>query len=173
MRCEECGYDWEADGPHELIAPARSFARRYQAPLTRFLPNEDPDVVARTRPEPPVWSALEYVVHVAAVFDFYDERIRRVVAEDRPQLTGYGFGEAADRDRYNERDRGEAAVDVARAADQLAQRLEALAPDDWERVGVGSDGDERTVLVLARRAVHDAHHHLLDVGRVLRRVRGR
>jgi len=38
-------------------------------------------------------------------------------------------------------------------------------------VGIGSDGDERTVHELAGRLVHEGHHHLLDVGRSLRAVR--
>ena len=173
MRCAECGYDWQADGPDDLIAAAQSFGRRYRTPLTRLLPGEDPELVLRTRPEPAVWSALEYTVHVIEVFGFYAGRIARAVTEDRPQFDGYGFGEAADRDRYNERDIAEAAATVAAAADGLAEQLAALQPADWERVGIGSDGDERTVLELGRRAVHDAHHHLLDIGRVLRRVRGR
>ena len=172
-RCEECGYDWEGDGPDELVAAMRSFGRRYQAPLTRFLPGEDPEVVLRSRPAPGVWSALEYTVHVIEVFAFYAERIRRATSENRPQFQGYGFGEAADRDRYNERDIAETVHAVAAAADGFATQLVALSPEDWDRVGIGSDGDERTVLQLARRAVHDAQHHLLDVGRGLRRVRGR
>ena len=84
-----------------------------------------------------------------------------------------GFGPAADRDRYNERDPEETAAAVAAAAGGLAERLAAIDADQWDRVGLGSDGDERTVLVLGRRAAHEAHHHLLDVGRVLRHVRGR
>jgi hypothetical protein len=35
----------------------------------------------------------------------------------------------------------------------------------WGRVGIGSEGDERTVLVLARRAAHEVVHHLMDVER--------
>ncbi|MEA3018504.1 MAG: hypothetical protein QOI47_28, partial [Actinomycetota bacterium] len=31
--------------------------------------------------------------------------------------------------------------------------------------------DERDVVVLGRRALHDASHHLLDIGRGLRAVR--
>jgi hypothetical protein len=173
MRCQECGYDWQGDGPDDLIAAAGSFGRRYRAPLTRVLPGADPEVVLRTRPEPAVWSALEYTVHVIEVFGFYAERIRRAVTEDRPQFEGYGFADAADRDRYNERDIGEAAATLAASADGFAEQLAALQPGDWERVGIGSEGDERTVLELGRRAVHDAAHHLLDIGRVLRRVRGR
>jgi hypothetical protein len=171
--CEECGFDWGAVGPAEAVTALRSCARRYQPPLTRFLPGEEPDVVLRTRPEPVVWSALEYAVHVGVALAWYQQRIQRVLDEDRPQLAAYGFGPACDRDRYNERDAAEAVAGVASAAEALADLLDGLDQSAWERLGIGSDGDDRTVLALARRAVHEGHHHLLDIGRVLRRVRGR
>jgi hypothetical protein len=171
--CAECGFDWDATGPDDVVATVRRVAGRYGIPLTRLLPGEDPEVVLRTRPEPGVWSALEYAVHVAVVLGWYGERIERVLAEDRPRLDAYGFGEAADRDRYDERPIDATAAAVAEAGEALAARLEGLEPAAWERVGLGSDGDERTVLVLGRRAAHEGHHHLLDIGRVLRRVRGR
>ena len=120
-----------------------------------------------------MWSGLEYAVHMGVALEWYGERIERALTEDRPRYEAYGFGEACDRDRYNERSPADAAAAVAAAADGLAARLEGLDAGQWERVGIGSDGDERTVLVLARRAVHDGNHHLLDIGRVLRRVRGR
>jgi len=171
--CEECGFDWEAHGPAEVIEVLRRAPRRYEAPLTRFLPGEDPEVVLRRRPESDVWSALEYAVHLGVALEWYGERIERVLTEERPAMTAYGFGPAADRDRYSEWPIGEAGERIAVAAGALADRLEGLAPEGWERVGIGSDGDERTVLILGRRAAHEVGHHLLDVGRVLRRVRGR
>ena len=171
--CEECGFDWEAHGPAEVVEVLRRAPRRYEAPLTRFLPGEDPEVVLRTRPEPDVWSALEYAVHLGVALAWYGERVERVLTEERPTMAAYRFGPAADRDRYNERPIGEAADSIGAAAAALAERLEGLAPEQWERVGVGSEGDERTVLVLGRRAAHEVAHHLLDIGRVLRRVRGR
>ena len=45
----------------------------------------------RTRPEPTVWSALEYAAHTRDAFTFYAERIERVLNEDRPQLTPFDF----------------------------------------------------------------------------------
>jgi hypothetical protein len=46
-------------------------------------------------------------------------------------------------------------------------RLERLDADAWSRVAIGSDAGARTVLDLARRAAHEAHHHALDIRRVL------
>ena len=168
-RCEECGWDWDADVDAAAI---RSYGDRFGKPLSRFLPSDDPDVVLRTRPAPDVWSALEYAAHTRDVFDFYAERIRRVLTEDRPQLAAGDAWDAIALERnYNGADPAEAAAQVAAAADACAALVDNLDAADWQRVGIGSAGDERTVMELARRAAHDAHHHLLDIGRVMRHVR--
>jgi hypothetical protein len=173
LQCEECGFDSDVLEPADLIAAVRTFGKRYRAPVTRFLPNEDGPAVVRERPAPDVWSALEYVVHVRDALGFYDDRIRRVVEEDRPQLERFDFGPAAG--KKNEEDPSEAAQAVAAISEQLASRLESLSSEQWDRVGLSSDGDggERTVRILAARAVHEGQHHLLDVGRSLRHARGR
>ena len=173
MRCDECGFDGDALSNDELVAACRGFVRRYRAPLTRFLPNEDGDALVRRRPAPEVWSALEYAAHTRDVFAFYRERIERVLAEDRPTFHAVGFGDREEERTYNDEDPAVTADGVTGEAAAVAALLEALDADGWQRVGLASDGrgDERTVRVLAERAVHDGHHHLLDIGRSLRAAR--
>jgi hypothetical protein len=164
--CEECGFDSERDESR-----LGSFGDRYSKPLTRFLPDEDPDVILRTRPEPAVWSALEYAAHVRDVFAFYRDRVARALSEDRPQYVPLDPDAVCIERRYNDEDPAETVAGLAAAERELVALLDGLDEAQWARVGIGVDGDERTVRVLARRAEHDAHHHLLDVGRVLRHVR--
>ena len=54
-----------------------------------------------------------------------------------------------------------------RRSTAAALRLRRLEARDWARIGLGSDGTERTALVLARRLAHDGHHHLMDLERIL------
>ena len=169
-RCEECGFDWECAGT-EAAAEVRGAGKRFVAPLTRFLPGEDGDGLVRTRPEPTVWSALEYAVHMRDALDFYAQRISRVLTEDRPQMHAVGFDAACEERRYNEEDVARVVAQMSQVSTHLADLLDTLDDASWARIGIGSDGDERTVLTLARRAAHECHHHLLDVGRGLRRVR--
>jgi hypothetical protein len=169
-RCEECGFDWEVT-PADAIAGLRAAAERFPRPLSRFLSNEDPDVILRTRPEPAVWSALEYAAHTRDAFAFYDDRITRVLSEDHPQLVRADFDILCEERHYIDEDPATVAEGLAGVGRALADRLDALDDAQWERVGIGVDGDTRTVLVLARRAAHEAAHHLLDMGRVLRHVR--
>ena len=173
MRCEECGFDGDVMTNDELVAACRGFARRYRAPLTRFLPNEDGDALLKRRPAPEVWSALEDAAHTRDVFAFYRERIERVLAEDRPTLHAVGFGNREEERTYNDEDPAATADGVTGEAASVAALLESLDEAQWARVGLASDGSgaERTVRVLVERVVHDAHHHLLDIGRSLRAAR--
>ena len=171
MRCEECGFDWDCD-PEAVIASLRSLPRKFAAPLTRFLDGEDARDVLTARPAPTVWSAIEYAAHMPDALDFYDDRIARVLAGDL-QLPGMDPDAVAIEKSYATQDPVDVHARITARAEHLADRLAALDRDAWQRAGIGVDGAVRTVLVLARRAAHEGQHHLLDIGRGLRSVRGR
>lgn len=169
-RCQECGFDWGCTAG-EVLAEIGRWGSSYRAGLTRLLPGEDGDVLIRTRPASGVWSALEYTVHVRDVANFYLDRMRRVLAEDRPTMDAVDFGSMAEERKYNGEDVEDVITRLTDSASSAAEVLGSLEPEEWDRVGVGSEGSERTVLVLSRRLAHDGHHLLLDLGRVLRAVR--
>lgn len=174
FHCDECGFDTRTMSEDELVTTIASFARRYRAPLTRFLPGEDGAAVVRRRPAPEVWSALEYAAHVRDVLAFYRGRVERVLAEERPTFDAVGPISPPERvERYHLEDVTGVAEQLAVEATALADLLGSLSPGQWQRVGLSSEGDgaERTVRVLAERAAHDPSHHLLDVGRSLRAAR--
>ncbi|HEV2310917.1 MAG TPA: DinB family protein, partial [Acidimicrobiia bacterium] len=52
----------------------------------------------------------------------------------------------------------------------LAVELEYVKDDGWSRRAY-RDGLEMTVAWMARNAVHEGRHHLLDIGRALRSAR--
>ena len=169
-RCEECGFDYEALDTAEIPAALRSIAKRYRAPLSRFLPGEDGDALVRQRPAEGTWSALEYAAHVRDVFAAYDRWIGRCLTEDRPVLDGPTPDALATERRYNEEDPATVAEAVAANAERLAATVEAVPAGGWDRIGLRRD-EERSVRFTARRAVHEGSHHLLDIGRGLRAVR--
>lgn len=170
-RCDECGFEYKSLQPGDAAVALRSFPKRYRAPLTRLLPGEDASLL-RARPEPTVWSALEYAAHVRDVFDAYGERVQRTLVEDGPVFEAIAPDEMAAERRYNEQDPEVVAGELAASAEALAAILDGVPDDGWDRVGFAR-GDERSVLYTAQRAVHEGHHHLLDIGRVMRTVRGR
>lgn len=170
MKCDECGFEYESLAAAEAPAAIAAFARRYRAPLTRFLPGEDGDALLRQRPDPSTWSALEYAAHVRDVFARYDGWIQRCLEEDLPVLGGAPPDELAADGRYNEDDPVEVAQALATNAERLAATVAAVPEAGWDRTGRRRD-EELTVLFMTRRVVHEGGHHLLDIGRVLRAAR--
>jgi hypothetical protein len=170
--CTECGYDWDAT-PAELPGQLSVIPHRAAAPLTTFLAGEDPARLVRARPSAEVWSALEYAAHTRDALSFYTGRIERVLAADRPKLAPFDADAQCAKQRYNEQEVTRVLEELRAVTDRLVGRLVVLDDDGWRRAGIGGDGGERTVLQLARRAAHEGRHHLLDIGRVLRKLRGR
>jgi len=172
-RCEECGFVYADVSPEEAAEKLRSFGRRYRAPLTRFLAGEDGDAILRKRPEEGVWSTLEYAAHVRDAIRFNGYLARRVLTEDHPTLPAPNPDKAAVDNNYNDEDPAEVAAGIEERAEKVAAMVEGNDdPSSWERATVwdGREG-EFTALYFVRNAVHEGHHHLLDVGRVLRHVR--
>jgi hypothetical protein len=170
--CPECGLEYGSVKPLDTIAAVRSFPRRYRAALTTFGRDEDPDALVRRRPEPGVWSALEYAAHVADMLDRFAPAIRRMLVEDRPTLPFFEPEARVQDDHFNERPLRSVVAEVETACADLAGALDTVGADDWTRTGV-FDWGERDVITTARNAVHEGSHHLRDIERVLRRVRGR
>jgi len=63
--------------------------------------------------------------------------------------------------------------EIADAAGTLATTLAELTPAEWQLSTRTGRGQEVPAHELARIAVHEGGHHLLDVGRALRAARGR
>lgn len=166
----DCEFSYEDLAPADIPVAIRSFGRGYRAPLTRFLPGEDGDALVRQRPAPMTWSALEYAAHVRDVFGNYARWIEQTLVEERPVLEGPGPDQLAADGHYNDADPVEVADGVAANAERLAAVVEAVPDDGWDRVGLRR-GEERSVILSSRRAVHEGSHHLLDIGRGLRAVR--
>jgi hypothetical protein len=159
--------------PAEAAEKLRSFGRRYRAPLTRFLAGEDGEAILRQRPEPDVWSALEYAAHVRDAIRFNGYLARRTLTEDTPTLPAPNPDKAAVDNNYNDEDPAEVMAGIEDRASKLAAIVDDTADAaSWERTAEwdGREG-EFTAIYFVRNAVHEGHHHLLDVGRVLRHVR--
>lgn len=174
-QCQECGFDYDGLSAAETPDALRTLGRRYAAPLTRGLPDEDLDALVRSHPLPGVWSALEYACHVRDVFDVQGSRVEQTLAEDMPSYESMDREGRVLHDRYNEQEPATVARGIADNAATLADLLENLTSEQWERQGLYQypKPTERDLSWLARHTVHEGRHHLLDVGRVLRAARGR
>jgi PIN domain nuclease of toxin-antitoxin system len=170
--CPECGLDYSTISPGDALVAVRSFPRRYRALLTTLEQEEGPDSVLHRRPDPGTWSAVEYTAHLADVLDDLATSIRRVMVEDRPRVRAWDADQRAAEQRYAEQDSEQALAALDAACARLARVLDDVDPGDWNRAGT-LDWGERDALTLARDAVHEGAHHLRDLERGLRAVRGR
>lgn len=88
------------------------------------------------RPVAGRWSTLEVVCHLADFEPIYADRMKRVIATDRPLLLSAGREAFARSLAYHQRDIDEelALIDLTRR--QMGRILRGLPEDAWDRVGV-------------------------------------
>ncbi|MFT4165743.1 MAG: maleylpyruvate isomerase N-terminal domain-containing protein [Microlunatus sp.] len=155
-RCEQCGL---AAGDVSIAdVPARVFVAAEEWVV---ILRESPAVTAR--PEPVVWSPLEYGAHVRDVLALFDARIALMLVESVPTFDNWDQDETAIAERYAEQDPEAVADELETAALALVTRLRSLEPEQLERRGLRSDGSEFTVATLSQYMLHDVVHHLWDV----------
>ena len=117
----------------------------------------------RERPQPDVWSPLEYACHVRDVFRLYDERLGLMLDEDEPHFANWDQDETAVAERYDEQDPADRRRRARRPRPSRRRRFAAVDGEQWAPHGRRSDGARFTVDTFARYFIHDPVHHLHDV----------
>ena len=111
------------------------------------------------RPVPGKWSTLEVLCHVADFEPVFADRMRRVIALDRPLLLAADENDFARHLAYEARDAAEEVAGIAATRRQMARVLRALPDSARERVGVHSlKGLQTLEQVLASATNHITHH---------------
>jgi hypothetical protein len=114
------------------------------------------------RPVPGRWSTLEVVCHLADFEPIYADRMKRVIATDRPLMLSAGHEAFARSLTYHGRDLGEelALIDVTRR--QMGRILRRLPEDAWDWVGVyrheGQEEERSLRRLLEMITGHIPHH---------------
>jgi hypothetical protein len=170
--CAECGFVFDEFDPHSVSETIAKIGKRLRAPLTRGLKDEDLDTVLRTRPEPDMWSALEYACHVRDALRINIERVPVTAAGNPPEFQALARDEAVVERKYNEQDPSVVADEIEADAATLAAAFAAVPDDAWQNYWMRGDM-KFTIDWMARNVQHEVDHHLLDIGRTLRHVRGR
>jgi uncharacterized damage-inducible protein DinB len=112
------------------------------------------------RPVPGKWSTLEVVCHIADFEPILADRMKRVIALDRPSLQGVDENELAAKLAYQERDLDEELAIVAGTRAQLARILRTLPDSTRARVGVHSERGPKTLAELLATATNHIPHHV-------------
>jgi hypothetical protein len=108
---------------------------------------------------PGKWGCAEVVQHLADSELVWGYRLRMVVAQDRPPLTGYDQDRWADRLRYSDADVDRALALFAALRSANMELLRRLEPADLARVGVHAERGEESISHMIRLyAGHDSLH---------------
>lgn len=157
--CPDCGFDGSTVRPEQVAGLLRANAERWSARLA----TGDPDELRR-RPQPTVWSVLEYACHVRDVYRLFAWRLHLMLHEDGPVFANWDQDATAVAERYDLADPAAVCTELTEAAAVLADRFAAVRSEQWSRPGTRSDGARFTVETFGRYLLHDPVHHLWDVG---------
>ena len=168
MTCEECGFRDDIVAADEIPGRLRSFGPRFAGALAGAGP------AAARRPEPAVWSALEYACHVRDVFLIQRERAVLAQVQDNPRVARMYRDERVALCRYDAHAVPDVLGQLGMAAELCATVFDGLDEAALARrlVYPWPEATGRDVAWVGRHTVHEGEHHLMDVRRVLAAVSG-
>jgi len=112
------------------------------------------------RPVPGKWSTLEVVCHLADFEPIFADRMKRVIAEERPTLLGADENRFAAALAYQQRDVDEEVAIIEQTRRQVARILRTLPPEALSRVGLHNERGPRTLEQLLTGAINHIPHHV-------------
>jgi len=153
--CDECGFDVGTVSGRQVAARLRAHAVSWSAVLHR--------ADATARPEPQVWSPLEYGCHVRDVCRVFESRVNLMRLQVDPVFENWDQDATAVADAYGAQDPLAVSVELSAAAEAAATAFDAVTDGDWQRTGRRSNGSVFTIETLGQYLIHDLNHHLHDV----------
>lgn len=108
------------------------------------------------------WTAREVLVHIADCETVYLDRIRRIIAQDKPLLTAFDQDGWADRLGYAGRDLGVAQSLFVAARSSIIELLDAHRAEA-DRVGIHTEVGVVTLGQIAEKVANHNQHHLAQV----------
>ncbi len=98
-----------------------------------------------TTDDPTPWSAMERATQAADVYEAADERLNRMLKKKNPTFAGWNRDRAAVEGRYAADDVDRLAYRLASAAGKVADLVDKVRADRWDRPGARIDGVAFTV----------------------------
>jgi uncharacterized damage-inducible protein DinB len=112
------------------------------------------------RPVPGKWSILELVCHIADFEPVYAERMKRVIALEKPTFLGADENLFAAKLAYHDRDVEEELKIIETTRSQMGRILRTLPQTALERVGNHDERGPRTLENLITTITNHIPHHL-------------
>jgi len=111
------------------------------------------------RPVPGKWSTLEVVCHLADFEPIMADRMKRIIALEKPTLVGADENCFAAALAYHDRDLEEELTIIEQTRRQMARILRKAPADALNRIGVHNERGPRTLeQILTGTTTHIAHH---------------
>ena len=144
--------------PAELIAAYR----RGPQTLRDAIAGMDAEALKK-RPIAGKMSSMEVVCHIVDSDQFMCDRVKRIIATDRPLIVGIESVDYLRPLSYHDRDLALdfALLDAQRA--QLAADLDKLAPEAWARIGIHTENGAQTVHEMFHHAVEHLEGHVVAI----------
>ncbi len=114
----------------------------------------------RARPIAGKWSTLEVVCHIVDFDPVYVDRMKRVIAEDNPQLLSADENRFAAALHYHDRELEEELTLLELTRSQMTRILRALPPEAFRRVGIHNQRGPLTLEQLLTTITNHIPHHV-------------
>ena len=128
---------------------------------------DDTDLDRAPADEPGGWTARQVVHHLADSEMTSAVRLRRLLAEDGPEITGYDENEFARCLHYGDRPIGPSLDALAAARSTSLQLLERLTEADWARAGTHTEVGRYSVDDWLRIYALHGHDHAEQIRRAV------
>ena len=115
---------------------------------------------AAAKPVAGKWSTLEVVCHLADFDPILADRMKRVIAEDKPQLIGADENRFAAALAYADRDLEEELTIIEKTRQQMARILKKLPPQALSRTGLHNERGELSLEKLLTTTTNHISHHV-------------
>jgi uncharacterized damage-inducible protein DinB len=112
------------------------------------------------RPVAGKWSTLEVVCHIADFEPIMADRMKRVIAEENPQLLGASENKFAAALAYHQRDLEEELAIIENTRRQMARILRTLPAEALQRAGVHNERGPLTLEKQLANAINHIPHHV-------------
>jgi hypothetical protein len=106
------------------------------------------------------WSSLQCVCHLADFDPILADRMKRVIAEDKPSLIGADENHFAAALAYDDRDVDEELTIIDKTRQQMSRILRKIPAEAWTRVGLHNERGPLTLEQLLASATKHIPHHV-------------
>jgi uncharacterized damage-inducible protein DinB len=144
--------------PSELIASYLAGPAQLRAAVAGLTRDQ-----LTARPVAGKWSCLEVVAHIADFEPVYADRIRRVIALDRPLLLAADENDFVKALGYHDRDVDEELAMIEATRKSTARVLANAPAEAWQRVGIHSYKGLQTLEQVVTAITNHIPHHLAFV----------